>query len=73
MLQHSGSGSSTSSLVNPFAPPSTAVSFTVTWPTTVQAVYRFYSGAGGTGTLLKTVTINFTVAQTPDVLSGDIV
>ncbi len=55
--------------VNPF----NSRSFTVTWPTTVQAVYRFYSGASATGTLLKTITLNFATAQTPDLTSGEFV
>lgn len=57
---------------NPFAAPPDALSFVVTYPTVLQTVYKFYDGNGGTGTLLKTVTLNFSTAQTPGLTGGDI-
>lgn len=62
-----GGGSS-----NPFAPPAGTMSFTVAYPTSFQTVYSFWSGPGGSGTLLQTVTLNFATAQTPDLTSGEV-
>jgi len=58
---------------NPFAPPFGTVSFTVTWSVgNTICDYKFYDGPGGSGTLLQTVTLTYSVAQTPDLTGGDI-
>ena len=58
---------------NPFAPPSGTASFTVTWSVgNTVCDYKFYDGPGGSGTLLQTVTLTYSVAQTPDLTGGEI-
>ena len=43
--------------------------FSVEYPTTTQEVFKYYSGGSG-GTLLRTVTINYTDSNKTDILNG---
>lgn len=54
---------------NSFAPPNGTDSFTVTYPSATQEVYQFRSGGIG-GTILKTVTLNYTDATKTALTNG---
>ena len=74
-MLHSGSGSAlgTSGSTGPFAPPPDTLSFTVTWTVgNTVCEYKFYSGPGGTGTLLKTVKLTYISPQVVDLVSGEV-
>lgn len=64
-------GSQVGTASNPFAPPTDAMSFTVTYNSTTD-VYEFYDGPGGTGTLLQTVTLTYSNPSKNVLIGGDV-
>jgi len=54
-----------------FGAPLSSDSFTVEYPTATREIYKFRQG-GITGTVLKTITINYTDASKTEILNGAI-